>query len=194
MKLKNSLSLLALASCAAISTSALAQSSGTIDVKGNILPVTCSPTVNGGSGGAYTVNLPDVHVGQFTGAGSTAGAVEIKFEWTGCTTGAITNAWVHFGDGGSNVDGDGLIIPTAGSNKMRFELLDGLTGPRVRAGGTAGTTGPGLNQGTAAGFTGADPSKVATKTYAVRYYATQGLALSDAAPLASSVTYNAYYY
>jgi len=193
MKLKTTLSLLALASCAAISTSALAQSTGSINIKGNITPVSCSPSISGGTS-PYTVTLPDANIGQFSSAGATASPVAFTFEWSGCTTGAITSAWVHFGNGGTNVDTDGLIIPTAGTNKMRFELLDGLTGPRVRAGGTAGSTGPGVNQGTAATFTGADPSKTATKTYAVRYYATQALTTADAAPIESSITYNAYYY
>jgi len=44
-----------------------------------------------------------------------------------------------------------------------------------------------------AAFTGANPSRSATKTYAVRYYAHQALGLSDVGAVASSVTYNVQY-
>jgi len=196
MKLKTALSLLALA-CAGVSTSAMAQSTGTLQIKGNISPVSCTPTLTGAVSSG-TINMPDAQISDYTAAGNTGGAVDFTFNWTGCTvlTG-IDNVWVHFD--GANVETAGTyagsIKPTTGSNNMRFQLLDGGTGgPVIKAGGTAGTGGPGADQGTSAAFSGANPNRSATKTYGIRYISTQALSIADAGQVLSDVTYNVKYH
>jgi len=195
MKLKNALSLLALASCAALSASVMAQDTGTIQINGSISPVSCTPTLSGtglsGSGGNYTLQLDSAVVDQYNFPGATGGDASFQFDWAGCSVSTgIDNVWVHFN--ANTVDGNGRIVPDSGSNKMRFELLDG-TNP-ITAGGPTGTTGPGTGQGTGAAFGGTNPNKTASKTYSVRYYANSALAVADAGAVSATVTYNAYYY
>jgi len=193
MKLKYSLSLLSLAACAALSTSALAQSTGTLNINGFISPVSCTPTLSGGAISGNTLTLPDAFIDTLNSSGATAGQTPFTFELSGCTTSVgINNMWVHFS--GSNVDGSGRITPTSGSNNIRFELLNGPGGSVISAGGTAGATGPSASQGTAAQFSGANPNRSASKTYAVRYYAQNALTLADVGAVSSSVTYSVQYY
>jgi len=191
MKLKTSLSLLSLAVCAACSTAAFAQHSGTLTVNGNITDVSCTPTLTGGAISGSTLTLPNALVSQLATAAATANETPFSFELTGCTTsGGINNLWVHFS--GANVDSNGRLKPTSGSNNVRFELRDGAN--MVVAGGTAGGAGPGTGQGTGAAFTGSNPFRAASKSYAVRYYAESGLTTADTGTVQSSVTYNIYYY
>jgi len=191
MKLKTSLSLLALASCAAISTSALAQSSGTLNINGNISLVNCTPQLSSNVLG-NTLTLDDAFIGELDAAAKTTQETAFSFELAGCTTsGSIGNMWVHFS--GSNVDANGrLNLTTAPSqatkNKLRFELLDGPGGAAIKAGQAAAAQ-PGADQGTAVQFTGTNPNRSASKVYAVRYYALAALDASDAGAVASSVTY-----
>jgi len=195
MKLKTSLSLLALASCAALSTSALAQATGTLNITGNISPVNCTPSLTGGSVSGNTLGLQDAYIGDLDAAGKTAHETQFQFVLKGCTTsGSIGNMWVHFD--GTNVDGSGrLNLTTAPSqatrNKLRFELLD--AGTPIKAGLAAGAQ-PGTDQGTAVQFTGTNPNREATKTYSVRYYALAALDAGDIGAVATSVTYNVKYY
>jgi len=194
MKLKTKLSLLALASCAAISTSALAQDTGTIQINGSISPVSCTPTLSGatltGGAGNYTLALAPAVVEQYNFPGATGGDSAFQFDWAACSVSAgISNVWVHFD--AATVDGNGRIVPSAGSQKMRFELLDGNN--PITAGGPVGT-GPGAGQGSGAAFSGANPNQSASKTYSVRYYANSALAVADAGAVSASVTYTAYYY
>jgi len=147
MKLKTSLSLLALASCAAISSSAFAQSTGNLEIKGFISPVSCTPNLTGGAISGNTLTLPDAFIDSLNSSGATAGQTEFTFELSGCTTSTgINNMWVHFS--GTNVDGSGRITPTSGSNNIRFELLNGPGGSVITAGGPAGGAGPSASQGT----------------------------------------------
>jgi len=192
MKLKNTLSLLALASCAAVSTSTLAQSSGGFYVKGYATGSICTPLVIEGLNG-NVVALPEVTIDTLSGVGSSTGETAFTFKLTGCETSAnIDNMWVHFDS--QNVDGDGLIIPYTGSQNLRFELIDGLGGNRVKAGGTAGISGPDIEQGTGALFSGNNPDREASKTYAVRYHAPQGATVADVGEMQAWLTYNIYYY
>jgi len=194
MKLKNALSLLSLATCAAISTSAFAQS-GTLLINGSISPVSCTPTISGPNVSGNTVTLQPAFINDYSIGGATGGAQEFTFLWDGCSIAGVTNVWVHFGAGGTNVDGNGRIMPTSGSQNMRFELLnDGASGTPIVAGGNAGAQ-PNASQGSAVAFTGGpNPNWTATKTYAVRYYAQNALTIADAGAVASSVTYNVQYY
>jgi len=193
MKLKHSLSLLALA-CAGFSTQALAQSTGDLNIKGFISPVSCTPNLTGGAiSGGNTLTLPDAFVDHLNTPGATTGETSFSFDLSGCTTSAgINNMWVHFS--GANVDGAGRLQPTSGSNNLRFELLNGPGGGVIVAGGTASATGPIATQGSAAAFTGSNPNRSVSKTYAVRYYAQNALALSDVGAANTSVTYTVQYY
>jgi len=195
MKLKTTLSLLALASCAAISTSAMAQSSGTINISGNISLVSCTPTLSGagmsGGGGVYTLQLPDATITQLAAPGATSATTPFQFDWSTCATNGINNVWVNFTT--PNVDG-GRITPTTGSNKVRFEVLDGTNLINVTNVAAAQGSAPAIGQGASTAFAGVDPNRSANKTYGVRYYAAQGLVATDAGPVSSSVTYTAIYY
>jgi len=198
MKLKTTLSLLALASCAALTTSALAQSSGTLNINGSISPVSCTPVLSGANLNGNTLTLPDAHI-DVLNTSQTAGDTAFTFDWAGCTTSlGVNNAWVHFGAGGSNIDGTGRIVPTAGSQNIRFELTNGLGGTPIAAGGpvTTGLLNPTAAQGTSAAFSGAqtDTNRAASKTYAVRYYRQNTLVAADIGPVSSTVAYTVKYH
>jgi len=160
----------------------------------SISPVSCTPTLSGarlsGSAGNYTLQLDPAVVDTYNFPGATGGQESFQFDWANCSVSTgINNVWVHFDS--ATVDGNGRVVPSTGSNKMRFELLDG-TNP-ITAGGAVGT-GPGVGQGAGALFTGTNPNKTASKTYGVRYYANQALVAADAGPVSAAVTYTAYYY
>jgi len=197
MKLKTSLSLLALASCAAISTSALAQSTGTLDIKGFISPVSCTPNLSGGAISGNTLSLPDAFIDDLN-TNTYAGETPFSFDWSGCTTSlGVNNAWVHFS--GATIDGNGRIQPTSGSQNIRFELLNGSGGSPIVAGGPVpgGLMAPSAAQGTSAAFNPPAPAttnRSASKTYAVRYYRQNMLTAADIGAVISSVTYNAVYH
>jgi len=198
MKFKTTLSLMTLASCAALSTSALAQSNGTLTINGFISPVSCTPVLSGTGISGSTLTLPDAFIEDLDAVGKTTGATAFTFDWSDCTTSlGVNNVWVHFH--GATVDGTGRLNPTSGSPKVQFQLLnDGISGTPIVAGGSAGNAAPTANQGTAAAFTPAAPAttnRSASKTYAVRYYAAQALnAIGDIGPVSTMVTYTAKYY
>jgi len=193
MKIKHMLSLLALASCTALSAQALAQSTGTLDIKGFISPVSCTPNLTGGAISGNTLTMPDAFVDNLNAAGATTGETSFSFDLSGCTTSAgINNMWVHFS--GSNVDGAGRLQPASGSANLRFELVNGPGGTPIVAGGTAGTGGPTGTQGTAVAFSGTNPNRSASKTYAVRYYAQNALTTADIGAASTAVTYTVQYY
>jgi len=197
MKLKTSLSLLALASCAAISTSALAQSTGTLNINGFISPVSCTPVLSGANLSGNTLTMDDVFIDDLN-TNTTAGETPFTFDLTGCTTSlGVNNMWVHFS--GPNVDGSGRLTPTSGSNNIRFELLNGPGGTPITAGGAvpSGLATPTASQGTSAPFNPPAPAttnRSASKTYAVRYYRQNVLTAADIGAVASTVTYNVMYH
>jgi len=194
MKLKHTLSLMALAVCTAASTSALAQT-GTVTINGEVVADSCTANITspGGSGGGgnFVVNLDPVSYGIFNAANVPAGEKAFTIELTGCTTSAgTTSMWAHFT--GANVAGDGRL--NTSHTKMAFELVDGLGGSAIKAGGSAPGTGPGTDQGSGATFTGTNPNRSASKQYAVRYSSKEALLDTDAGTLSSSVTYNIQYF
>jgi len=191
MKLKHAISLLSLAICAAASTSAFAQSTGTIEVKGFISPVSCTPNLTGGKIGGNTLTLDEVVLTDLNASGAFAKETTFAFEASNCSTVGVDNMWVHFS--GPNVDTNGRIRPTIGTQNVRFELLNGSGGSQIIAGGTASGA-PGAGQGTSAPFSGSNPSRSATKTYAIRYRAEQALGAADIGEVASSITYNVLYH
>jgi len=92
MKLKHTLSLLSLATCAALSTSAFAQS--TITFNGLIEDSACgSVTVDGGA----TVTLPTQSASSFSAAGTRQGGTPFKVTVNNCqpTTGTFAVAFSH---------------------------------------------------------------------------------------------------
>jgi len=194
MKLKHSLSLMALAVCAAASTSALAQT-GTITINGEIVADSCTANISSsggsGSGANFTVNLDPVSYSTLT-AGATPGEKPFTIELTGCTVSAgTTSMWAHFT--GPQVNGDGR-LNTTGTAPVTFQLTDGFGGAPIVAGGSAASGGPGANQGSGATFSGTNPNQTASKQYAVRYYAESTVAVGDAGALSSQVTYNIQYF
>jgi len=149
MNTNHALSLLALAASAAFSTCALAQSqpSGTVNFEGSILDVTCTPTLGGPSTSGQTVTLPSVPVSDLATAASVTGETEFEFNMTDCVINPTsTQVWFHFG--GSNVNSNGRLATTSGTNKVSFQLLDGPGGAAITAGGTApaNTTAPGAGK------------------------------------------------
>jgi len=118
--------------------------------------------------------------------GTSAGEAQLHFRATGCT-GNVNYMWVHFTS--PNVDANGRMIPTSGSNKVRFEIRNNTaSGSLVRAGGSAGNM-PTSQQGTFAPFSGSHPtnaSRVADKYYVIRYYAHQPV--SDAGTVSTTAT------
>jgi len=65
---------------------------------------------------------------------------------------------------GPNVDANGRITPTTGTQNVRFELLNGPGGAQIVAGGTvARVAAPGTGQGAAAPFSGSNPDILAPK-------------------------------
>jgi len=192
MKLKSVLSLLSLAVCAAVSTSALAQS-GTIDINGNITSTGCTPSLSGSVSGT-TVNLDSVSIENLNANPGGIGEKPFTFDFAGCdVVPSTTQVWVHFGGGDTN--SNGRISTNTGSNKVSFQLKDGLGGAVIKAGGAAPSGGaPGSDQGTSVGFSGASLAMVAHKTYAVEYYRETGvLDASDAGAVAGSVDYTVVY-
>jgi len=91
MKLKHALSLLALATCAAVSTSALAQTAN-VDFEGRILDTICTGIVAGDAG---TVRLTGALVSEFPNVGDTAKLTRFPVELTGCDP-ATANYQINF--------------------------------------------------------------------------------------------------
>jgi len=194
MKLKHALSLLSLATCAAISTSALAQT-GTITVNGKVIADTCTVNITGqgssvtGGFPNYTITLPDVSSASLSSAGATAGDTEFSVELSGCTLSAgTTRMWAFFSGGNVN-SSTGRLNNTGGTLDVSFQLTNGLGGAAIQAGGSAAGA-PGSNQGTSVAF----QSGSASKKYAVRYYANSALPSGAAGNVSSSVTYNIQYH
>jgi len=194
MKLKHALSLLSLATCAAISTSALAQT-GTITVNGKVIADSCTPNITGGgtsvTGTApnFTVTLPDVSSASLSSAGATAGDTAFTLELTGCTLSAgTTQMWAFFSGGNVNPT-TGRLNNTGSSLDVSFQLTNGFGGAPIIAGGSAAGA-PGAGQGSSATFSAGS----ASKQYAVRYYANSGLPSGAAGNVSSSVTYNIQYH
>jgi len=83
MKFKHTLSLLALASCAALSTSVMAQSSGSqVTIVGGISASICDVTINGGR--SSTVTLPNITSNRLPAVGSTAGDTNFVVNLRNC--------------------------------------------------------------------------------------------------------------
>jgi len=194
MKHKHVIRLLSLAICAAASSAALAQSSGTITINGMITDTSCAVNITGPSVNTNVIPLQNAAVSDLGTIGATAKPENFTFELTGCPA-TSTGVWAHFY--GTNVNPGGRLNdtlsvpdPATGRTNVSFQLLDGAA--PITAGGTASSTGPSATQGTAvpdAAFVGG----AANKTYTVRYYAEVGLTNADIGPVSSLVLYNLHY-
>jgi len=111
MKLKHTLSLLALATCAAVSTSALAQTA-TVDFEGRILDTICSGIVAGDAG---TVRLTGALVSELPGVGDTAKLTRFPVELTGCDP-ETANYQINFS---SATAANGRLPNVAGVNRAQ---------------------------------------------------------------------------
>jgi len=100
---------------------------------------------------------------------------------------ATNNMWVHFNSG--NVVGGRMVTS---NSQVHIEFRnDTASGALVQAGGSAGTQ-PTADQGSAAPFTGTFPSRAASKTYVLRYYANQPV--TQAGTVSTQATYTVKYY
>jgi len=175
----------------------------TVQITGTLAQNACTPNLQrsmnhysgGGSfNGSTVVTLPTVNVSALNQAGKVYGNTILQFVATGCT-GNVNSMWVHFT--APNVDSNGRIVPTNGTNRVRFEFFNNsFGGSRIAVGGVAGSQ-PGTHQGTAVLFSGSHPAnsvRVATKNYGVRYYAQWALDNGVAGNVSTPVTANFKYY
>jgi len=198
MNIKHSLYLLPLAASVAFSTCALAQVAplAPVDIRfeGLVTASVCTPQLSGPSVTGTTVTLD----ATTTAALSTQGATDKETPFTitvTCPTqlSGATQFWAHFN--GASVNSNGRFVAQTGSSNVSFQLLDGPGGAVVLAGGAAAAGGPGLDQGTgSSAFSGTPPAVSASKEYAVRYYAENGLTNADAGVVAADGTYTVHFY
>jgi len=195
MKRQHVLSMLALAVCAAASSAAFAQNTGTITINGEITNTNCAFSLTGPGLSGNTLTLQSAQVSELSTAGPSGDqqSSPLTFEVSGCDVNTANNSmWVNFS--GTNVNESGRITSTTGSANVSFQIRDSDNVTVIKAGDPAGGNGPTTSQGTGVVFSGNNPSKTASKTYWVRYYAEAGLVAADAGPVASTVDYNVYYY
>jgi len=106
MKVKHTLSLLALAAATAFSTSAMAQSVGgqgaTVTIVGGISAQICDVVVNGQR--ASTITLPQATVAQLPRVGSTTGDQAFRVELKDCAP-SVNEAQVNFSSADANTQG-----------------------------------------------------------------------------------------
>jgi len=198
MKIKHSLHLLPLALGAALSLPALAQQQplapADITFEGQILDSVCTPELTGPSTSGQTVTLAAATTAELATAGATAKETPFTITVT-CPTqlDGATRFWAHFE--GTSVNTNGRFVAQTGSTNVSFQLLDEVGGAVVLAGGTGASGAPGPNQGTGSSLFAGSPLPIsASKTYAVRYYAENGLTSADAGAVKADGTYTVYFY
>jgi len=157
MKIKNALSLLALASCAALSTSVMAQNSSTVTIIGEVGADICNISVNGQN--STQLRLPKVTAGEIPTVGSTAKDTPLSIRLTDCDTSVVSQAQINFSSTGANTSGR---IDT-GLNGVSLQVLH--NNQPIRATATAENT----FQNTHA-RTNVTAAGTADLTYVVRYY------------------------
>jgi len=127
MKLRNTFSLLALATSAVFSTSALAQTAN-VDFQGRLLNVICTGIVAGDQG---TVRLNNVLATELSNPGDTAGRTQFPVELTGCDP-ESANYQINFSNA-TVVNGRLPNLPGTGrAESVSLQLLDG-TGTNILA-------------------------------------------------------------
>jgi major type 1 subunit fimbrin (pilin) len=173
------------ATLAALSGHALA-SDGTITFTGSIDASTCT-VVTTGTGGSFTVALPQVSSSTLAAAGETAGTTAFTIKLTGCSD-IAGNVSTNF-EAGTAIDvATGRLKNTTvagGATNVQIQLLNGNDGSPIVVGSPAASQN---SHGVALTSDGATPPKgSATLNYFARYYATGA---STAGSVASLVTYS----
>jgi len=139
MKLKHALSLLSLATCAALSTSAFAQT--TVTFTGTITDSVCTTAVAGNNN---TVKLPQQSKSDFTNGGgvnATAGSTKFDVVLSGCVP-AVATYRINFSDPSADANGY-LPNATGASTGYGFVLFDANdTNPIKFTTAAANTSGP----------------------------------------------------
>jgi len=151
MKLKHTLSLLSLATCAALSTSAFAQQ--TVTFKGIITDSVCTSVVAGNNN---IVELPQRSTGDFPSVNSISGATKFDVVLSGCTPASATYrvnfshatatgaGYLPNATGLSSGYGFALSADAAGTNQIKF------TPAAAGTGGPFDGNDPGVNSTTGA--------------------------------------------
>jgi len=160
MKVKHTLSLLALAACTALSTSAMAQSS--ITIIGEVGSDICDVNVNGSS--TATVRLPKVTSTQLANPGQTAGDTGFAVALRNCDTSVVSQVQMNFSSSSaSSITGR----VASGVNNVSIQVLGG--GTQVAATTVASDA---LVPGSYSGFVNA--AGEANLNYVARYYREPG--------------------
>ncbi|GGA26430.1 fimbrial protein [Dyella nitratireducens] len=167
---------------AALFSTSVAASDGTITITGKVVANTCSFSVNGGSASS-TVQLPVVFTTALNAAGAVAGNTPFTIKVSGCDPN-LTSVQEQFG--GSNInatDGNLKNIATATSpqtvaGNVEVQLLNGTTNTVIN-----------LNNNNASPV-GTLSSGGVTLNYQAQYYAT---AAATAGLVNTTVTYTTQY-
>jgi len=160
MKVKHTLSLLALAACTALSTSAMAQSS--ITIIGEVGSDICDVNVNGSS--TASITLPKVTTAQLSQVGATAGDTSFAVALRNCDTSVVSQVQINFNSNNANSI-TGRIA--SGVNNVSLQVIGG--GRQIAA-----TTSP--QDGLVSGDYSAQVNSLgdANLSYTVRYYREAG--------------------
>jgi len=132
MKLKHTLSLLSLATCAALSTSAFAQ---TVTFQGQITDAICTTVVAGTNN---VVTLLPRSAADFPNVGDSNGVTDFNVVLSGCNPDDKTYR-INFSNGAA--DGNGYLPNLTGTSAgYAFELLNSAGTGRIEVTTTAATT------------------------------------------------------
>jgi len=123
MKVKHTLSMLALAACAALSTSVMAQNAPTVTITGEVGSDICNITVNGTS----NLQMPKISISQIPTVGSTAPGTTLDVTLDNCAS-HVSSAQINFssvnarGDGrvDSGVNGVSIQVYSPSNNQQTF--------------------------------------------------------------------------
>jgi len=176
MKIKHALSLASLAVCAALSTSAMAQSQ--VKFEGRVLDSICTGAVAGNGG---TVTLTGVLTSALNGEGKVAGLTEFPVKLTGCDP-AGANYQINFSHGSANTAGRLPNVADAGNVSLQLLSRNDSVLRFTSAVDTSRlplSVDPGV--GLAAGQT------EGTATYKVQYYA-EGVATAGKVNASATMT------
>jgi major type 1 subunit fimbrin (pilin) len=173
------------ATLAALSGHALA-SDGTITFTGSVDASTCT-VVTTGTGGSFTVALPQVSSGTLAAVGKTAGDTAFTIKLTGCSD-IAGNVSTNFEAGTATDLSTGRLNNTTlagGATNVQIQLLNATNGSPIVVGS------PGASQNSQSVALTSDgatpPTGIATLNYFARYYATGA---STAGSVSSLVTYS----
>jgi len=160
MEIKKTLLLLGMLTCAAVGTSAVAQS--TITIVGEVGSDICDISINGSS--MATIQLPKVYATQLANMGDTAGDTDFSVDLSKCDTGQVSQVQMNFSS--PSVDPITNRVNT-GVNLVSLQILGG--GIQIVA---TRTPKDDLTPGDYS--ESVDPNGAARLTYTARYYREPG--------------------